>query len=41
MSRAYYLGLDVHQEKVAIAHTAAGEREDPKGLPDGGGHDHD
>jgi hypothetical protein len=29
MSKTYYLGLDVHKEKVAIAHAAAGEREDP------------
>jgi transposase len=29
MSRTYHLGLDVHKEKVAIAHAAAGEREDP------------
>jgi transposase len=29
MSKTYYLGLDVHKEKIAIAHAAAGEREDP------------
>lgn len=29
MSKTYYLGLDVHKEKIAIAHAAAGEREEP------------
>jgi len=29
MSKTYYLGLDVHKEKIAIAYATAGDREEP------------
>jgi hypothetical protein len=37
MNKKYYIGLDVHKETIAIAHTFEGSREEPEYYGECGG----